>query len=140
MDTITELGEWMESHCYSFQNISIGNHYAPEGLIIEAKQGSYQWCCSERGQKSILAVFDSEQELVQYAWQQIQKDKWWKAHLLVFTKELDKIVQITTQLEILHVSYERNDIPTYCNGKPVYRIFVFGCDYESTKHLEWIRY
>lgn len=35
MKTIKELEKYLEDNYYSFNELTIGKHYAPEGIIIE---------------------------------------------------------------------------------------------------------
>lgn len=41
METIVELEKYLEEECYSFQELSIGKHYAPEGIVIEKEGNKY---------------------------------------------------------------------------------------------------
>ena len=53
MKTIKELETYLEENCYSFQELSIGNHYVPEGIVIEEEGGKFNFSYSERGRKNI---------------------------------------------------------------------------------------
>lgn len=35
MKTIQELEQYLEENCYSFDSITIGRHYAHEGLVVK---------------------------------------------------------------------------------------------------------
>ena len=104
MKSIEELEKYLEDECYSFAEISIGKHYAHEGIVIKKNGDAYEFGYSERGNKGIIKSFSSEQELVEYALEKLLADKW-------------------------NISFERNDVPNYSQGKNAYRIFVFGKDY-----------
>lgn len=135
MKTIEELELWLVENCYSFQELSIGNHFAPEGIVIEKDGTKFQWCYSERGNKRVGKSFDSEKELVDYALIQLTSDKWFRAHIIAFTFDESKINKLGSLLEKEKINYERNDIPNYTKGKRAYRIFVFGCDIKKTEYL-----
>lgn len=136
MNTIQELEAWLVKNCYSFQELTIGHHFAPEGIVIEEDGNRFNWCYSERGNKRILKSFDSEKELVDYAMDQLTTDKWYKAHIIAFTFDEEKIKELEAYLSERKIGYERNDIPNYTKGRRAYRIFVFGCDIKKTEHLK----
>lgn len=128
MNTIEELQTYLEKNCYSFLELSIGNHRAPEGIVIEKYNEKFIYAYSERGNKSILNSFDTEKELVQYALAELMKDEWSKAHIVASTFELKEILEAEKQLTDWKISFKRNDIPNYKAGRTAYRIFVFGTD------------
>lgn len=136
MNTIAELEIWLEENCYSFQSISIGHHAAYEGIIIEHEKESFNWCYSERGNKTIIASFTKEKELVDYAVEHLSSDRWLKAHMLGFTFDETKIEELGSLLSSMKIEFERNDIPNYSKGQKAYRIFVFGCDITKVEHLK----
>ena len=128
MNTIEELEVYLEKKCYSFLELSIGNHRAPEGIVIEKCNEKYIYAYSERGNKSLINSFDTEKELVQYALTELMKDEWSKAHIVAGTFELKEILEAEKQLIDLKIYFKRNDIPNYKAGRTAYRIFVFGTD------------
>ena len=79
--------------------------------------------------KRILMSFSSEQELVEYALEKLKADKWNKAHLVAWVWSEAEIQQAEAELKNYNISFERNDVPNYLQGKNAYRIFVFGKDY-----------
>lgn len=128
MNTILELEKHLEEEGYSFQAITIGKHHAPEGIIIEKEGDQYLYAYSERGNKRILQSFSKEEDLVTYAWEQLNSDKWMKAHLVAWVWSEEAITKAEAELTSMNIKFERNDIPTYAKGKRAYRIFVFGND------------
>lgn len=128
MNTIDELEAYLEKNCYSFLELSIGNHRAPEGIVIEECNGKFIYAYSERGNKSLINSFDTEKELVQYALTELKKDEWSKAHIAASTFEQKEILEAEEQLINLEIRFKRNDIPNYKAGRTAYRIFVFGTD------------
>lgn len=129
MKSIEELEKYLEDECYSFVEINIGKHHAHEGIVIEKNGDAYEFGYSERGNKRILMSFSSEQELVEYALEKLQADKWNKAHLVAWVWSEAEIQQAEEELKNYNISFVRNDVPNYLQGKNAYRIFVFGKDY-----------
>jgi len=136
MKTINELEQYLEENGYSFQELTIGKHYAHEGYIIEKGEASYNFSCSERGCKTVLKSFDNEEDLVEYAYNIISKNKWAKAHLLMSTYKEYEISGIENELKERNIEYRRNDIPNYKDGKRLYRVFVFGNDILELKDVK----
>ena len=138
--TIEELERWLEDNYYNFNEISIGKHHAPEGYIIEVDNSRYLCCYSERGNKQIVKSFNSEKELVDYAYQLFKGNEWSRAHLLAISFDIEKIKNIEKALYSLGVEYERNDSPNHRNGNTAYRIFVFGKDIKKAEHMKIFEY
>ena len=128
LNKIEELEAYLEKNCYSFLELSIGNHRAPEGIVIEECNGKFIYAYSERGNKSLIKSFDTEKELVQYALTELKKDEWSNAHIVASTFEQKEILDAEEQLASLKIRFKRNDIPNHKAGRTVYRIFVFGTD------------
>lgn len=128
MKTIAELEKYLEDECYSFQEITIGKHYALEGIVIERVVNQYNYAYSERGNKKIINSFSSEKELVDFALQRIKRDKWNRAHLIAWVWSEFEISDAEMELKSMNIDFIRNDIPNYSEGKCAYRIFVFGKD------------
>lgn len=128
METIKELEKYLEDNCYSFNGLSIGNHRAQEGYIIEFESGAYNFSYSERGKKRVIKSYGTEKELVEYAYETITKNKWANAHLLVCVYSEAEILEVEGILKSYNIDFARNDIPNYKDGRRAYRIFVFGRD------------
>lgn len=128
MKTIQELEKYLEENGYSFQDLTIGKHHAPEGYIIEAEPGTYNFSYSERGNKRLLKSFDKEEDLVKHALSAIDKSEWARAHLLAWVYSESEILEVENILKNRRINFQRNDIPNYKAGECAYRIFVFGND------------
>lgn len=128
MNTISELEKYLEDECYSFHEITIGKHYAPEGIIIERKADQYIYAYSERGTIDIIKSFTTEKKLVDFALQNLMNDKWYKAHLAAWVWNETEIKKAEMELKKMNIDFKRNDFPNYLDGKIAYRIFVFGKD------------
>ena len=129
MKTIEELERYLEDECFSFVELTIGKHFAPEGIVIKQDGNKYIWGYSERGNLKIIKSFKTEEELVDYAQNQLENDKWMKGHLVAWTWTEDEIKVAERELESMDILYERNDVPNYDlkHGR-AYRIYVFGKD------------
>lgn len=128
METIDELEQYLQDECYSFDSISIGKHFAYEGLIVEKQENRFVYAYSERGKKTILKTFELEKDLVNYALKELEKDKWNRRHLVAWTWSTRDIEKAERVLKRKRIQFERNDIPYFKDGKTAYRIFVFGKD------------
>ena len=67
MKTIEELERYLEDECFSFVELTIGKHFAPEGIVIKQDGNEYILGYSERGNLEIIKSFKTEEELVDYA-------------------------------------------------------------------------
>lgn len=128
MESIEELEKHLEEECYSFIELTIGKHHAPEGYVIEKNGNVYDFSYSERGKKTVMKTFSKEQDLVEYALNKLSADKWNKAHLVAWVWNEVEIQQAEQELKNNDIGFERNDIPNYSGGRTAYRIFVFGRD------------
>lgn len=128
MNTLEELEAYLDKNCYSFLGLSIGNHRAPEGIVIEKCNEKFIYAYSERGNQYLIKSFGTEKELVQYALTELMKDEWLKAHIVASTFEYKEILEAEKQLVDRKIKFKRNDIPNYRVGRTAYRIFVFGTD------------
>ena len=137
MRTINELEKYLEDNCYSFQEISIGNHNAYEGIYIEQAGEKFIYGYSERGVNIILQSFDTEEELVNYALNNLNKSRWNKAHLVAWTWNERDIEKAEKELRKLNITFERNDIHNYdTKHRNAYRIFVFGKDVKKLSEFK----
>lgn len=134
--TITELEQWMKDHCYNFNSYSINGNHIYEGLGIHRSDGIFTWYYTERGQKQDLESFNTEEEIVAYAFNQIKSDKWAKTHCIGFSADISKISDLKNKLDRMNIEYFEDKIPYYGIEKPVYRVFVSGCDILKTEHLK----
>ncbi|QIK54830.1 hypothetical protein G7051_10935 [Dysgonomonas sp. HDW5B] len=134
--TEKELYNWMkENHC-NFDSYSINGNSIYEGFGIEIIGGLYTWFYTEKGIKNQVKTFQTEQEIIEYAYTQIKSDKWAWTHCIEFTRnkyKSDKLCHILTDMEI---EYFQDEIPYYGKDSPVYRVFVLACDIKKTKFLK----
>ena len=129
MKTIAELEEYLEKECYSFNELIIGKHRPPEGIVIQQDGQQYIFGYSERGSLNVFRTFKAEKELVDHAIKNLENNKWNKAHLVAWAWAESDIIEAENELKKKHIIFERNDIPNYNREHPkAYRLFVFGKD------------
>jgi hypothetical protein len=134
--TEIELENWMKENCFNFTSYSINGNSIYEGYGIDKSGGLYIWYYTERGQKDNLKYFKSESEIIKYAFNEIKSDKWAKTHCIGFSTNLDKINDLKIELQKMETEFFEDKIPYYGLDRPVYRIFVLGCDIQKTEHLK----
>ncbi len=133
----TEIGleKWMIENCFNFNSYSINGNSIYEGYGIDKSGGLYIWYYTERGQKDNLKYFKTENEIVEYAFNQIKSDKWAKTHCIAFSTDINKINDLRNKLQRMETKFIEDKIPYYGIEKPAYRIFVLGCDIKKTEYL-----
>lgn len=135
-ETIVELEQWMKRNCFNFNSYAINGNNIYEGCGIEKSAGIFIWYYTERGQKTALKYFDTEEEIVQYAFAEIRADEWARAHYVGFTMHKEDTIELCNKLEVLHIPFLHDEIPYYSHQKPAHRVFVFGCDINRVAHLK----
>ena len=133
--TEIELEKWMKDNCFNFNSYSINGNAIYEGFGIDKIGGQFIWYYTERGQKDNIKYFNNEKELIEYAYNQIKSDKWAKTHCIGFTTDKTKTSELANRLEKLNIEFIKDEIPYYGLERPVYRTFVFGCDYLKVSDL-----
>ncbi len=134
--TENELEIWMKENCFNFNHYSINGSAIFEGFGIDRIGGRFIWYYTERGEKNNLAYFQSESEIVEYAFNHIKSDKWAKAYCIGFTTSKDEKEEIANVLREMGLEYFQDQIPYYGLERPVFRTFVLGCDINKTEHLK----
>jgi hypothetical protein len=133
--TEIELEKWMKDNCFNFNSYSINGNAIYEGFGIDKIGGQFIWYYTERGQKDNIKYFNNEKELIEYAYNQIKSDKWAKTHCIGFTTDKTKTSELANRLEKMNIEFMKDEIPYYGLERPVYRTFVFGCDYLKVSDL-----
>lgn len=133
--TVEELEEWMKANYYNFNSYALHGGNAIEGFGIEVWGGKYVWYYAERGIKTPDKYFRTEQEIVEYAYQQIRNDKWAQSHCIGFTCDQYLADELVKTLDGMGIEYFRDKIP-YTAERYAHRIFVFGADICKTSHLK----
>ena len=125
MKTIQELEQYLEENCYNFDSITIGRHYAYEGLVVKNCALGYCLFSSERGHETLLKAFQTEEELVTYTLSYLDRDPWYKAHIVAFTfdqKQIKKaefklkLGEFDTNATISHTVQDRPPTESLCTG------------------------
>ncbi|MEX6690174.1 hypothetical protein QTN47_21875 [Danxiaibacter flavus] len=134
--TEIELESWMKENCYNFDNYSINGNPIFEGFGIDKFGGLFIWYYTERGEKNNLKYFQSESEIIEYAFCQIKADKWARTHCIGFTASRYEKEELANILKNTAVDFFQDEIPYYGPDRPAYRTFVLGCDIIKTKQLK----
>lgn len=135
-DTIVKLESWMKENCYHFNNYSINGNSIHEGLGIDQFGGLYIWYYTERGKRENLKYFQTEKEIVEFAFSKIKSDKWAKSHCIGFTTDMVESKELANILKELDIVFFQDEIPYYGNYRLVYRTFVIGCDINTVSYLK----
>ena len=135
-ETIVKLEHWMNENCFNFNSYSVNGNSISEGYGIDKWGGLFIWYYTERGEKNKLKYFQTEKEIVEFAYSQIISDKWAKAHCVGFSPDKLDAQEIANQLHNLNVEHFQDEIPYYGLHRPVYRTFVLGCDINKVAHLK----
>jgi hypothetical protein len=135
-DTIVKLENWMKENCFNFNSYSINGNSIDEGRGIDRFGGLFIWYYTERGQKDNLKYFQTEKEIVEFAFNEVKSDKWANRHCVGFTTDKTATNELTSKLKELNVEYLQDEIPYYGLHRPVYRTFVFGCDINKVSYLK----
>jgi len=125
----------MKQNCFNFNNYSINGNAIHEGHGIDKFGGLFIWYYTERGQKDNLKYFQTEKEVVEFAYNEVKADKWAKTHCVGVTSEKAETEELANKLRDLGVEYLQDQIP-YGLHTLVYRTFVLGCDVEKVSYLK----
>ncbi len=134
--TKIELENWMSENCFNFNSYSINGNSIYEGFGIDKSGGLFIWYYVERGKRDNLKYFNSENEIVEHAFNQIKSDKWAKKHCIGFSINVNKITELKSELQKMNIEFFEDKIPYYGVDKPAYRVFVVGCDIQKTEYLK----
>ncbi|MFC4687744.1 hypothetical protein ACFO4P_12440 [Epilithonimonas pallida] len=133
--TEIELENWMKNNCYNFNSYSINGNFIWEGFGIEKDGSLFHWYYTERGEKNILETFRTEQEIIEFVYNQLKTDKWAKTHCIGFGFDKNEVEQLVKILNEMNVEYFQDQIPYYTD-KSTYRTFVLGCDILKVENLK----
>lgn len=131
-----ELENWMKENCFNFNSYSINGNMICEGFGIATSENLFVWYYTERGQREILQSFKSESEIIAFAFHQINVDMWAKTHCIGFSEDKDKIIELENLLKQMNIEFFEDKIPYYGIKRPVYRVFVLGCNIKKTEYLK----
>lgn len=134
--TIIELENWMRENCFNFNSYSVNGNHVNEGFGIDKWGELFVWYYTERVKRENLEYFKSESEIAAYAFNQIKSDQWAGNHCVGFSSDLNKISELKDELNKIDIDFFEDKIPYYGIDRPVYRVFVWGCDIRKTEHLK----
>lgn len=133
--SVIELENWMKDNCYNFSSYSINGNFIDEGFSIEKNGDLFLWYYQERGIKRAIKEFQSEKEVVEYGFNKILNDKCAKVHCIGFSKNEKDINDLVSIISGMNIEFFQDKI-TYDDWKPVFRVFVFGCDVKKVLFLK----
>ena len=125
----------MTVNCYS-DNYAIGNRIIHEGYGLDTFGGLFTWYYTERGERSTMKYFYTEEEAVEYAFKIISTDQFAKSHVVGFINDKQDEKELITELQNRSVEFWKDEIPYYSLQKMTTRIFVFGCDIKKVLDLQ----
>ncbi|HVG13592.1 MAG TPA: hypothetical protein VM935_01490 [Chitinophagaceae bacterium] len=134
--TRSQLEDWMIAQCYNFNSYSVNGSIIHEGYGIDKADDGFVWYYTERGQKSHLKYFQTEKEIVQYAFEALKNDKWARTHCIGFTGDKKEALELAEKLKLLRITFIQDEIPFYGWDKPAFRTFVLGCDHKLVNDLK----
>jgi len=130
------LAQWMKTNCFNFNSYSIDGNAIHEGFGIDKSGFLYIWYYTERGERQNLNYFQTEEEIVKFAYNKITTDKWSNNHCIGFTRDKSKSIELIELLKERDIQFMNDEIPYYGIEQPVFRVFVFGCDHKKTNDLK----
>ncbi|SDE33791.1 hypothetical protein SAMN04487996_104387 [Dyadobacter soli] len=127
-ETIEQLRQWMETHCYSDHHYAIGERIVHEGYGLRQSGGMYIWYYTERGSKDILKTFEVEKDAVAYAMQIIENDRFASSHLIGLVQNQAEEEALLHELATRNIDFWKDSIPYGGPNDRRTRVFVRGCD------------
>ncbi len=135
LNTIKELDKWLSDNCIK-NTFTPGNRYeTDEGFGIEEYNGMFIWHHTERGQKENIEYFNTEKEIVDFAFEIIKNDKYSNSHLIGFLNVKTLYKNLTTELKKRNIEYWDQEIPQ-SGGKTLFRVYVYRCDIKKATDLK----
>lgn len=135
-ETILQLVAWMEKTCNNFRSYALSDELIDEGYGIERQDHEFCWYYTERGIKHIIHQFNSELEVVQYAYQIIRRNIWSWSYMIAFVRAESTAREIELELRERGISFHSDNIPYGGPDDRMYRVFVFGCDVKRVSDLK----
>ena len=132
--TVVELEKWMKENCFNFNNYSINDNFIHEGYGIDKSGGLYIWYYTERGQKNNLRYFFNENEIVEYAFNEIKSNKWANIHCIGFTPDYNEHKELERILTEMGIYFEHNEHKSW--GQTIFITNIFGRDLNKVLHLK----
>lgn len=127
-ETIEQLRQWMEAHCYSDHHYAISDRFVHEGYGLRKSAKGYIWYYTERGSEDILKTFAAEKDAVVYAMQVIANDRFASSHLIGMVKSPAEEEALLRELAIRNIDFWKDSIPYGGPDDRRTRVFVRGCD------------
>ncbi|PPK93930.1 hypothetical protein LY01_02152 [Nonlabens xylanidelens] len=135
IETEIELEQWMKSNCYTFNSYSINGSFIHNGFGLDNNGGLYSWYYTERGERRTLKYFKTEEEAVNYAFDQIKSDQYANRNYIGMIKEKHRLNEIISELKKRNIEYWTDEIPYGGFEDMRTRIFVIGCDIKKVADI-----
>ncbi|RKR82970.1 hypothetical protein BDD43_3169 [Mucilaginibacter gracilis] len=136
--TIQQLDDWMTTNCYNEYTFGVGNRKLVEGNGIKKTNDGFIWYYTERGQEQDLQYFETEQQIVEFAFKKINGCITALSHMVGFIKDTeDKFEEnaLLAELEKRNIKFSKDQIPYKVSDTRI-RVFVFGCDINQCLDLK----
>lgn len=127
-ETIGQLAQWMEAHCYNDHHYAIGGRFVHEGYGLCKSEDGYIWYYTERGSRDIIETFLVEKDAVVYAMQVIENDPFASRHLVGILKSQSEMDALLRELAARNINFSTDSIPWGGPDDRRTRVFVRGCD------------
>ena len=135
LNTVIELELWLKENCYPMHSYSINGNFIYEGCGLENKGSHFEWYYTERGERNLLEIFDTEKEAVQFALKQIKEDEHSNRNFIGMYKSNKDVDSILLELKKRKVEYWTDIIPYGGTNDLRKRIFVIGCGIKKVQDL-----
>jgi hypothetical protein len=134
-ETIEQLRQWMEAHCYNDHHYALGDRFVHEGYGLRKSGDGYIWYYTERGSQDILKTFEAEKDAVAYAMQIIANDTFASGHLVGLLRNQAEEEALLHELEVRNIGSWKDSIPYGGPDDRRTRVFVRGCDVLKVRDL-----
>ena len=114
----------------------IDNYIIEEGYGIEKWGEIFVWYYIERGNKENLKYFQTEMEIVEFAFDIISNDKFAKSHFLTSFDDFTLINELKEDLSNRKINFWTDEIPYLGRNNKLTRFFIVGCDIQKIKDIK----
>ncbi len=129
MKTLEELKNYLVTNCYNTSHYSILNEIITEGFGVIVSGNLYIWYYIENNNRTNLEYFESEEKIVEFAYEIITKDKYASSNLLLsLFDDNQKLQKIISELEANDIKFWIEEIKQIGLYSKMFRVFIVGCD------------
>jgi hypothetical protein len=136
--TLKELENMLIAERYNSQSYCIGSGWPRlgDGFAVDKGKTKFEFFYVERGHKSPMKEFDTEEEAADFAYEFLSNEKWTRSHNVGFYSSKEEAERRMSVLREAGIEYFNDVIPYGGPNDPRYRIFVFGKDIDRVKELD----